>query len=87
MGRLLTFMARIEADEGAKSLPVFRGVGIDEHTAILLDIRTGNATVVGVSTAYVCASDHAAQVCKSRTDLTFTGAYISVSDCCATDFL
>lgn len=99
MGRLLTFMARIEADAGSKALPIFRGVGIDEHTAILLDIATGkpqrfkvkvvfqlvtnitvstclfagNSTVVGVSTVYVCASDHPAQVCKTRTDLTFTG--------------
>ena len=41
MGRLLTFMARITTDSGITTVPIIRGVGVDEHTSLLLDITTG----------------------------------------------
>lgn len=46
-------------------------MGIDEHTALLLDVTTGAVSVVGVNTAYVCMADHQPITCKSSTPLTF----------------
>ena len=71
MGRMVTFMARIFADNTDVSL--VHAVGIDEHTALLLDVTTGSVSAVGVGTAYVCSSDHKAQICKSGTPLTYQG--------------
>lgn len=71
MGRMLTFMSRIMADEGVS---VARGVGVDEHTALLLDVATGDVTTVGVNTAYVCTPQHVAEVCKEDIPLTFRGS-------------
>ncbi|RYY83412.1 hypothetical protein EON63_11240 [archaeon] len=39
------------------------------HTHLFL--YTGDVQTVGVSTAYLCHSDHKAEVCKSNTPLTF----------------
>ena len=73
MGRMLTFNARILADSKSTAAPVMiaRSVGIDEHTALLLDVATGDVAVVGVNTAYVCIADHQPTTCKSATPLTF----------------
>jgi len=70
MGRMLTFVARALADDSS-SLSTVRGVGVDEHTALLVETGTGDVTAVGVGTAYVCTAAHDAQVCKSGTPLTF----------------
>jgi len=70
MGRMLTFIARILADDNT-SLSTVRGVGVDERTALLLETGTGDVTAVGVGTAYVCTAAHDAKVCKSGTPLTF----------------
>jgi cyanophycinase-like exopeptidase len=51
---------------------VVRGVGVDEHTALLLDVTSGNVQAVGVGTAYVCSAQKDAEVCSSNTPLTFT---------------
>ncbi len=45
MGRLLTFMARIDQD-GLPTDPAPRGLGINEQTALLID-QNGSASVVG----------------------------------------
>ena len=71
MGRMLTFMARILKDVANPPVTVFRGVGVDEHTALLLDVTTGDVKTVGVNTAYVCTSDHQPNVCAKNTKLTF----------------
>eukprot|EP01034_Spumella_vulgaris_P030777 gene30777-38041_t len=73
MGRMLTFLARIITDLAASvsSDQVFRAVGIDEHTALLLDVKTGSVSAVGVGTAYVCSADHQPAVCAKKTPLTF----------------
>jgi cyanophycinase-like exopeptidase len=73
MGRLLTFMARIRKDNNIKNGVVTRGVGVDEHTALLLDVKTGDVQTVGVGTAYVCSTDHAAEICADSVPLTFHG--------------
>jgi cyanophycinase len=70
MGRMLTFMGRIMQDEGET---VVRGVGVDEHTALLLDVDTGDVSAVGVNTAYVCTPQHAPEVCTKDKPLTFRG--------------
>jgi cyanophycinase len=69
MGRMLTFVARDLQDDAQMTLS--RGVGVDEHTALLLDVTTGDVTTVGQGTAYVCTSDHDPEVCKDKTPLTF----------------
>lgn len=69
MGRMLTFLARDLQDN--KSLALSRAVGVDEHTALLLDVTTGDVSAVGVGTAYVCTSDHKPEICKDGTPLTF----------------
>ena len=76
MGRLLTFMARIRKDNNIKNGVITRGVGVDEHTALLLDVQTGDIQTVGVGTAYVCSTDHAAEICVDSVPLTFHGKRI-----------
>ena len=76
MGRMLTFLSRIRVDYAIKEGSVSRAVGVDEHTALLLDINTGTVETVGVGTAYVCASDHSASICLDGVPLTFTGISI-----------
>lgn len=73
MGRMLTFMSRIIKESTASST-VVRGIGIDEATALLLDIYTGKVVAVGTGTAYICRSneDLPASVCEPKTPLTFT---------------
>jgi len=71
MGRMLTFMARVLKDVSVPLAKLARGVGIDERTALLLDIGTGEVTTIGVGTAYVCRSDHPAAICDQKTPLTF----------------
>jgi cyanophycinase-like exopeptidase len=73
MGRMNTFMARILKDIDQNPPSLSRAVGIDEHTALLLDPKTGDLTTVGVGTAYICDSSSPATVCKSETPLTFQG--------------
>lgn len=73
MGRMLTMLARIMEDVASPPVSLAHAVGIDEHTALLLDITSGDVTAVGVGTAYVCTADHKADVCKSKTALTYKG--------------
>ena len=70
MGRLLTFLARELKDFG---VPVgqIRGVGIDETTALILDIKTGTVKTVGDSIALICTPAAMAEVCEEDTPLTF----------------
>lgn len=71
MGRSITFLARIMKDIDTVPPTLARSVGIDEHTALLLDVNTGAVQAVGVGTAYVCMVDHAAETCEDRTTLTY----------------
>lgn len=75
MGRMLTFVARVLTDLASPSPAVFRGIGVDEHTALLLDVVTGDVRAVGVGTAYVCSASAPPSVCKPETPLTFHGTY------------
>jgi cyanophycinase-like exopeptidase len=69
---MLTFVARLKQDFVSEST-VVRAVGVDEHTALLLDVTTGEVSTVGVGTAYVCTPRHAAEICQAKTPETFTG--------------
>lgn len=71
MGRSVTFLARLLEDVASPKVDEARVVGIDEHTALLLNITTGDVNTVGVGTAYVCYSDHKATVCAEDKPLTF----------------
>jgi cyanophycinase len=60
LGRLLVFLARLHEDGRAPqrggssplaSMGAVGGIGVDEHTALLID-RSGVASIVGVGTAY-----------------------------------
>ena len=68
---MLTFMARIRPENVLAAGEVSRGVGVDEHTALLLNTITGDVTAVGAGTAYICSTDHDAEICVSGTPLTF----------------
>lgn len=72
MGRMLTFLARVLKDVASPAVSEARALGVDEHTALLLDPQTGVATAVGVGTAYLCSSNHQASVCATKTPLSFT---------------
>jgi cyanophycinase-like exopeptidase len=70
---MLTFQARILKDSEKSTSPVTisRAIGIDEHTALLLEPTTGAVSIVGVGTAYVCTAEESPKVCRSSTPLTF----------------
>jgi cyanophycinase len=67
MGRSITFLARLIHD--GWSSPGVRGIGIDEHTAMLVT-PDGNATMVGTSAAYMLQANAAAEVIAPKTPLT-----------------
>jgi hypothetical protein len=75
MGRSVTFLSRILKDVANPAVTSARVLGVDEHTALLLNVNNGDVSIVGVGTAYVCSSDHNAAVCKEDTPLTFQGKY------------
>lgn len=78
MGRLLTFMSRILKDVNEYPNSLVRGLGVDEHTALLLDITTGMAQAVGVGSAYLCFSNHQAEICDKREPLSFSSLIFSL---------
>ncbi|MHB2020082.1 MAG: cyanophycinase [Candidatus Xenobia bacterium] len=65
MGRLVTFLAD-EAKDGVKKP---RGLGVDEHTALVME-GDGTATVVGTSHAYALSVPHGPEVCEPGRPLT-----------------
>lgn len=79
MGRLMAFVARVMKDVDAVAPVVGRGIGIDEHTALLMNPTNGDVSIVGIGTAYVCTSDHKAAVCESGKELTFEGVLLLLS--------
>lgn len=70
MGRMIAFLARLIQDSEEK-VAVIRGVGVDEHTALLLNHSTGMVQTVGIGTAYVCAASYKAEVCAPGKPLTY----------------
>lgn len=72
MGRMLAFVARLRVETSDSDFPIIRGIGVDEHTALLLDTKTGSVQTVGVNTAYVCTTTHDPEVCSSNKPLSFT---------------
>lgn len=68
MGRLVTFMARLLQDGNATG--AVHGVGIDEQTALLVDVN-GETNVVGDGTAYFASAAAPPSVCREKTPLSF----------------
>lgn len=73
MGRMLSFVARLWTDVVSPTPHIVHSIGVDEHTALLLDVHTGIAVTVGVGTAYVCSASMPPGVCQPNTPLTFHG--------------
>jgi cyanophycinase len=67
MGRMLSFVSRIMTDYEA---PKVHAVGIDETTALLLDVQTGSVRAVGEGNAYICSATQPPSVCLPDTELT-----------------
>jgi len=67
MGRTIVFLARI-VDNGWAAQP--RDIGIDEHTAILVN-PNGAGTMVGTGAAYFLQAPGPAQVLAPKTPLTY----------------
>jgi cyanophycinase-like exopeptidase len=67
MGRDLAFMCRIYLNNWS-SAP--RDIAVDEQTALLID-AAGYATVVGNSTVYFMQAPGGAQMCQSKSPLTY----------------
>lgn len=68
MGRLVTFLARIEHGGGA---PRAFGIAEDENTAFLMEAN-GVGTVVGSSNVYFLSAAPKPEVCKVGVPLTYT---------------
>jgi cyanophycinase len=73
MGRLITFLARIQND-GGLSPGQARGIGLDENTALVVD--AGQASVVGGGTAYFVQPLLAADVLQAKKPLTLRNVRI-----------
>jgi cyanophycinase len=76
MGRLLVFLARLDRPDGkslSASPPSFRGVGIEERAAFLLE-PDGTGRVIGHGSAYFIETRHARGSIEKEKPLTF-GTY------------
>jgi cyanophycinase len=69
LGRLLVFMARILQSGHVKRI---RGIGIDQHTAFLLD-PDGQGVVAGTGAVYFFEASKMPAVCRPGIPLTFAG--------------
>ncbi|HLO66158.1 MAG TPA: cyanophycinase [Holophaga sp.] len=67
MGRLLAFMARMATASGSR----FRGIAVDEATALLVDTPRGTASLVGAGAAFFLKAPGTAEVCVAKTPLTY----------------
>lgn len=69
MGRTMAFLARQIQDGKAASV---LSIAVDEATSVVVD-RNGLATVMGTGAAYFVLADHAPEVCRTGTPLTYSG--------------
>jgi len=69
LGRLLVFMARILQSGNVKRI---RGIGIDQHTAFLLD-PDGRGVAAGTGAVYFFEPSRKPAVCRPGIPLTFAG--------------
>lgn len=73
MGRLVTFMSRLQQDRGLDSL---RGVGVDEGTAALVDPE-GESRTVGKGEAHWVRATAAPESCQAGQPLTQTALLVT----------
>lgn len=66
MGRLVTFMARLQTDQQLESV---RGVGVDERTAVLVE-PSGQSRTVGEGSAHFVEAHSKPQTCEQGQPLT-----------------
>jgi len=71
LGRLLVFMARILQSKRVKGI---RGIGIDQHTAFLLD-PDGQGVAAGTGAVYLFEASKRAAVCRPGMPLTFADIF------------
>jgi cyanophycinase len=69
LGRLVTFLARLIQDQWSMKP---RGIGIDEHTALLME-SNGAVTLVGSGQSWFLLPTSIPDVCQPRKPLTFRG--------------
>jgi cyanophycinase len=69
MGRTMAFLARQIQDGRVASV---LSIAVDEATSVVVD-RNGLATVMGTGAAYFVLADHAPEVCRAKTPLTYSG--------------
>jgi cyanophycinase len=72
LGRLLVFMARILHDDAVRHI---HGLGIDQHTAVLVD-GAGRGTVAGTGSAYFFTAHGPPQTCVAGRPLTLRGVAV-----------
>ena len=70
-GRLVTFLARVMKSHWSTTNASL-GIGISEHSAILLDTSSGIGSFWGVGPIYFLLADHQAEVCDHDHDLIFS---------------
>lgn len=68
-GRLVAFLARMAQNAGFDK-GVAKGAGIDERTAVLLELD-GSATIAGESAAYFVSTNRKPEVCAAGKPLSF----------------
>lgn len=73
MGRLVTFMARLQQDQGLETV---RGVGVDEGTAALVTPQ-GDSRVVGKGGVHWVQASRAPEECQPGQPLTQTGLEVT----------
>jgi cyanophycinase-like exopeptidase len=85
MGRLVTFLARVAVagwtkhDNQTRALSGVLGVGISEHTAVLVDAVSGSATFVGVGPAYFMRNNgHQPTTCEEGQPLSWDSPGVDV---------
>lgn len=72
MGRLVVFLARIIKDDWSS---IVKGIGIDEATALLIEID-GTVKLVGSGAAYFLLADRLPEVCQPGSPLSYSQIHV-----------
>eukprot|EP00939_MAST-03C_sp_MAST-3C-sp1_P004363 g4363.t1 len=83
MGRLITFCARAMLNEWGSQFGVL-GVGVSEHTAVLIDGESGNATFSGTGPVYFVKASSKPTACNRDSGLMYSNVSLYKWDPIAT---